>query len=62
DDVDIADIISNHAQDLETAAQALIDAANKAGGRDNVSAILMKVHAVQIPKQGVVSRFLKWLK
>ena len=38
----IRDITVQHADDLETGCQALIDAANEAGGDDNISVVLVR--------------------
>lgn len=74
DDVDIADILASipaktlanpradSASNLQTSAEALVACANKNGGRDNISVILLKVAASQQTENGLVSRFLKWLK
>ncbi len=39
---DIQDLIDHHAGDPEKAARALVDAANEAGGKDNVTVILVE--------------------
>jgi hypothetical protein len=39
---DIQDLIEHHAGDPEKAARALVDAANEAGGKDNVTVILVE--------------------
>ena len=44
DDGRIADVLRQHT-DVDKAAQALIDAANQAGGRDNIAVILVAVRA-----------------
>jgi protein phosphatase len=44
DDSRIADVLRQHT-DVDKAAQALIDAANQAGGRDNIAVILVAVRA-----------------
>jgi protein phosphatase len=41
----IADLIRQHLGDLKAAAQALVDAANEAGGVDNITCVLAQVHA-----------------
>ena len=43
EDETIASTISEHADDLDAALRALVDLANKNGGDDNVTAILVKV-------------------
>ena len=39
----ISDILLEHADDPEAAAQALVDAANEAGGRDNITVVVVDV-------------------
>jgi len=41
----VADLIRQHLGDLKAAAQALVDAANEAGGVDNITCVLAQVHA-----------------
>jgi len=41
----IAEIIRTHRADLKQAAQALVDEANQAGGVDNITCVLVQVHA-----------------
>jgi protein phosphatase len=45
DDAQISAVLREHAE-IDKAAQALIDAANQAGGRDNIAVILVAVHAL----------------
>jgi serine/threonine protein phosphatase PrpC len=45
DDEDIAAVLRAH-DSLPAAAQALVDAANEAGGRDNISVVLVRAHGV----------------
>jgi serine/threonine protein phosphatase PrpC len=45
---EIAAILSSHS-DLDKSANALIDVANQAGGRDNVTVILVRVDRAKIP-------------
>jgi PPM family protein phosphatase len=42
-EVEIARLLQQHADDLEAAAQALVDAANAAGGRDNIGVAVFAV-------------------
>lgn len=42
-DEEALESLSNHFNDLPTATSELIDKANKAGGRDNITVVLMKV-------------------
>jgi protein phosphatase len=44
-DARIAEIIRGYPKDLKAAAQALIDAANEAGGQDNVTCVLVQYFA-----------------
>jgi protein phosphatase len=46
DDARIATVLREQGSDVGKAAQALVDAANQAGGRDNIAVILVAVHAV----------------
>ena len=39
----ITDVLNEHADDPEAAAQALVDAANDAGGRDNITVVVVDV-------------------
>ena len=48
-DDDITAVLTEHADDAEAAAQALVDAANAAGGRDNISVIVVDVLAGDDP-------------
>ncbi|MBT3530649.1 MAG: Stp1/IreP family PP2C-type Ser/Thr phosphatase [Gammaproteobacteria bacterium] len=43
-DWQIAETISDHRNDLDLTAKKLVDLANKHGGKDNISVILMKVN------------------
>jgi protein phosphatase len=45
DDPRIAAVLAEHTE-IDKAAQALIDAANQAGGRDNIAVILVAIHAL----------------
>lgn len=42
-DDDIADILASHPDDPQAAADALVDAANAAGGRDNITVVVVDV-------------------
>jgi protein phosphatase len=44
-DAEILDIVTTHEPDLERACRQLVDAANAQGGRDNVSAVLVRYTA-----------------
>ncbi len=45
DDERMGELIRLHLGDLKAAAQALVDAANEAGGVDNITCVLVQVHA-----------------
>jgi len=63
---DIRHLIENHAGDPERAAHALVEAANEAGGKDNVTVILVetedyaRVSSAAEPHQGSSSRSPRW--
>lgn len=59
-DEDIQRIMELYEDDLEAAAQALVDTANANGGRDNISVILAKVMKPFPHRSGWMSRMLKW--
>ena len=40
----IAEIVRQHQRDLKAAAQALVEAANAAGGVDNITCVLAQLH------------------
>ncbi|MFM2346561.1 MAG: hypothetical protein RL654_1314 [Pseudomonadota bacterium] len=44
DDARIAAVLREQGSDVGKAAQALVDAANQAGGRDNIAVILVAIH------------------
>jgi protein phosphatase len=39
----IKKIIENHKQDMKAAAEKLVEAANEAGGKDNISVVLIRI-------------------
>jgi serine/threonine protein phosphatase PrpC len=43
-DEQVGELIRQHLGDLKAAAQALVDAANEAGGVDNITCVLVQVH------------------
>jgi protein phosphatase len=43
-DARIADVLRGHPVDLRLAAQVLVEAANEAGGQDNVTCVVVQVH------------------
>ncbi len=51
DDARIAEVLREQAEDVGKAAQALVDAANQAGGRDNIAVILVAAQACPVPGQ-----------
>lgn len=51
DDASIAEVLRSSPDDVGKAAQALVDAANQAGGRDNIAVILVAVRACASPGQ-----------
>ncbi|MEE8042381.1 MAG: Stp1/IreP family PP2C-type Ser/Thr phosphatase [Pseudomonadales bacterium] len=59
-DDDIQRIIELYEDDLEAAAQALVDTANANGGRDNISVILAKVRKPFPHRTGLMDRVLRW--
>lgn len=63
---DIRHIIEHHAGDPELAARALVDAANEAGGKDNVTVVLVETKdyagvSVAKPGQGSANHPSRWL-
>ena len=48
-DETISELLATHADDPQAAAQALVDAANAAGGRDNISVVVVDVVAGDEP-------------
>jgi protein phosphatase len=59
---EIAAILGNPAATLDAACEALIAGANKHGGKDNISAILGKVRAVDTKTDKLFGRALEWIK
>src|SRR5271155_1655093 len=56
---DIQDLIERHAGDPENAARALVDAANEAGGKDNVTVILVETEGYA-KVSGAASHSFRW--
>ena len=56
---DIQDLIDHHAGDPEKAARALVDAANEAGGKDNVTVILVETEGYA-KVSGAASHSSRW--
>lgn len=61
-DDEIAEILDLHADCLADAAECLIDHANDAGGRDNVSVILLRMPGIGVATGGWWHRLLAKLK
>jgi protein phosphatase len=61
-DQEIAQILGSPALDLQTRCDALVSKANEVGGKDNISVILLSVHAVSGEGNGVFGRMLNWIK
>jgi protein phosphatase len=59
---EIASVLANPAMSLDAACEALIASANKHGGKDNISAILAKVTAVDTKTDKFLGRALEWIK
>lgn len=55
----IALIKSNHS-DLDLLCTALVDAANNNGGRDNISAVLIKVQSSPVAENNLRTRLASW--
>lgn len=62
EDEEIGSIVERHGHDLDGAAEALIEAANRGGGRDNISAILVRIKNYRPAKAGKLTKFMEWLK
>ncbi|MBI1891628.1 MAG: Stp1/IreP family PP2C-type Ser/Thr phosphatase [Burkholderiales bacterium] len=60
-DPEIAAILGNPKMNLDAACAALIEGANKHGGKDNISAILAKVVAIDTKAEKFFGRVLKRL-
>ncbi|HEY8024145.1 MAG TPA: Stp1/IreP family PP2C-type Ser/Thr phosphatase [Burkholderiaceae bacterium] len=58
---EIGDILNKTASDLELTCDALVARANKNGGRDNTSVILINVQSSQAASQGLPRRALTWI-
>lgn len=56
----IAAILAANADDAQAACDALVDAANAMGGRDNVSVVLLKTGSGSPQKEGWFASFRSW--
>lgn len=62
DDEDIELTLGSLGSNLQLAAEQLVQMANDAGGRDNVSVILVRIRREFPVEEGWVSRVLSWFK
>jgi protein phosphatase len=62
DDEHIEAMLNDYGHQLPLCVDQLIASANQNGGRDNVTAILVKVLGYTPVSRNPVARFLKWLK
>jgi serine/threonine protein phosphatase PrpC len=58
---EIHDILNRTISDLELTCEALVARANKNGGRDNTSVILVHVRSNEAAQSGLPARALSWL-
>ena len=58
---EIGDILNKTSSDLELTCEALVARANKNGGRDNTSVILINVKSSQGASQRLPARAFSWL-
>lgn len=58
---EIADILNKTASNPDAACEALVARANRNGGRDNTSVIVIKVEANKTASEGVTERALNWI-
>lgn len=61
EDEGIAQILASTADNLEAGVDALVEEANRHGGRDNVSAILIRIKGFRSPARHPLARLLNWL-
>lgn len=52
--------LQEYPDNLDQAGQKLIDMANAAGGKDNISVVLARIDGHFAKKRGLLSKFLKW--
>ena len=62
DDEEIRDILRTRTDSLVTLCDTLVQTANRAGGRDNISAVLVKVPSGSQQDNSLLNRFLHWVK
>lgn len=62
EDADIELTLTSLSANLPLAAEQLVQMANDAGGRDNISVILIKIRKAFPAEEGWVSRVLSWFK
>ena len=62
DEQELHAILQNCGHELQLCTSQLIATANHNGGRDNISAILIKVVSLTEQRLSPMARFLKWLK
>ncbi len=60
DDAQIESILKTPGQSLKDIVQSLIDSANTAGGRDNISAVLAHVDQLYMPVISLLDRIRGW--
>lgn len=61
-DQEICDMLMDYQSGLEAACEALVQKANKHGGRDNISVILTAIRPSEEAQGGLVSRIFRWMK
>jgi protein phosphatase len=58
---EIGEILSHTASDLELTCEALVARANKNGGSDNISVVLIAVQSFEVNDSGLPERALNWI-
>lgn len=59
---ELAEILTDVQTDLDAACQMLVDIANKNGGRDNISVIIIRLKSVKSGAPGLIGRIRNWLR
>ncbi|MBC7499058.1 MAG: Stp1/IreP family PP2C-type Ser/Thr phosphatase [Herminiimonas sp.] len=59
---ELAELMNGVQTDLEAACQMLIDIANKNGGRDNISVVIIRLKSVRTEAAGLAGRIRRWLQ